>query len=62
MDIYCIKLASFESQRYVRMKLEKEIDAKIYKASLSNSKTKINKLLMPWFVLKLVFIYEPLLY
>ncbi len=36
MDIYCIKLASFESQRYVRMKLEKEIDAKTY-ATLSDS-------------------------
>jgi hypothetical protein len=62
MDVYCIKLAGFEKLRCVSMKLEQEIDAKIYKASLSNSKTKINKLLMPQFVLKLVIIYGCLFY
>jgi hypothetical protein len=50
MDVYCIILAGFEKLRCVSMKLEQEIDAKIYKASLSNWKTKINKLLMPRFV------------
>ncbi len=62
MNVYGIKLVSFEIKRYVSMKFEEGIDAKIYKASLSNSKTKINKLLMPWFALMIVIIYGCLLY